>query len=78
MAKKLKAADLRAKTLDELEDQLLELKREQLNLRFQRAVGQNEAQNRIRIVRRDIARIKTVMTQKVKSTVEEIASAAVS
>ncbi|MBO6036225.1 MAG: 50S ribosomal protein L29 [Acetobacter sp.] len=78
MAKQLKAADLRAKTLDELEDQLLELKREQLNLRFQRAVGQNEAQNRIRIVRRDIARIKTVMTQKVKSTVEEIASAAVS
>ncbi|MBO5996107.1 MAG: 50S ribosomal protein L29 [Acetobacter sp.] len=78
MAKQLKAADLRAKTLDELEDQLLELKREQLNLRFQRAVGQNEAQNRIRIVRRDIARIKTVMTQKVKSTVEETASAAVS
>ena len=78
MAKQLKAADLRAKTLDELEDQLLELKREQLNLRFQRAVGQNEAQNRIRIVRRDIARIKTVMTQKVNSTVEEIASAAVS
>lgn len=78
MAKQLKAADLRAKTLDELKDQLLELKREQLNLRFQRAVGQNEAQNRIRIVRRDIARIKTVMTQKVKSTVEEIASAAVS
>ncbi|MBO7072261.1 MAG: 50S ribosomal protein L29 [Acetobacter sp.] len=78
MAKQLKAADLRAKTLDELKDQLLELKREQLNLRFQRAVGQNEAQNRIRIVRRDIARIKTVMTQKVKSTVEETASAAVS
>ncbi|MBO6090937.1 MAG: 50S ribosomal protein L29 [Acetobacter sp.] len=78
MAKQLKAADLRAKTLDELEDQLLELKREQLNLRFQRAVGQNEAQNRIRIVRRDIARIKTVMTQKVKSTVEETASTAVS
>ena len=78
MAKQLKAADLRAKTLDELEDQLLELKREQLNLRFQRAVGQNEAQNRVRIVRRDIARIKTVMTQKVKSTVEETASAAVS
>ena len=77
MAKQLKAADLRAKTLDELEDQLLELKREQLNLRFQRAVGQNEAQNRIRIVRRDIARIKTVM-KKVNSTVEEIASAAVS
>ena len=78
MAKQLKAADLRAKTLDELEDQLLELKREQLNLRFQRAVGQNEAQNRIRIVRRDIARIKTVMTQKVNSTAEEIASATVS
>ncbi|MBR2124801.1 MAG: 50S ribosomal protein L29 [Acetobacter sp.] len=70
MAKKLKAADLRAKTSDELETQLLELKREQLNLRFQRAVGQNEAQSRIRTVRRDIARIKTVMTEKVKSTVE--------
>ncbi len=74
MAKQLKAADLRAKTLDELEYQLLELKREQLNLRFQRAVAQNEAQNRTRIVRRDIARVKTVITQKVNSTVEEKAS----
>ena len=74
MAKQLKVADLRAKTLDELEYQLLELKREQLNLRFQRAVGQNEAQNRTRIVRRDIARVKTVITQKVNSTVEEKAS----
>ena len=74
MAKKLKAADLRAKTSDELETQLLELKREQLNLRFQRAVGQNEAQSRIRTVRRDIARVKTVITQKVNSTVEEKAS----
>ncbi|MBO6037755.1 MAG: 50S ribosomal protein L29 [Acetobacter sp.] len=74
MAKKLKAADLRAKTSDELETQLLELKREQLNLRFQRAVGQNEAQSRIRTVRRDIARVKTVITEKVKSIVGESSS----
>jgi large subunit ribosomal protein L29 len=57
----MKAADLRAKTKDELSDQLLQLKKEQFNLRFQRATGQLENTARVREVRRDIARIKTLL-----------------
>ena len=57
----VKAADLRAKTADELKDQLVELKKEQYNLRFQVAGGRNENPARARIVRREIARIKTVL-----------------
>ena len=57
----MKAADLRAKTPDELSDQLLQLKKEQFNLRFQRATGQLENTARVREVRRDIARIKTIL-----------------
>ena len=60
----MKAADLRTKTVDELKDQLVELKKEALNLRFQRASGQLEATARIRAVRRDIARIKTLLNEK--------------
>lgn len=59
-----KPADVRAKTPDELGTMLLELKREQFNLRFQRATGQQEGVSRIRVVRRDIARVKTIMQQK--------------
>ena len=59
-----KAEDLRAKTIDELTDQLGTLKKEQFNLRFQRATGQLEKTARIREVRRDIARVKTVAAQK--------------
>lgn len=58
------AADLRQKTDDELKDELQKLKREQLNLRFQRASGQLEATSRVGEVRRDIARIQTVMTER--------------
>ncbi len=58
-----KPADLRAKSRDELKELLLELKREQFNLRFQRATGQLESTNRIRAVRRDIARIKTILAE---------------
>jgi large subunit ribosomal protein L29 len=61
---KLKASDLRAKTPDELKDQLLGLKKEQFNLRFQRATQQLESTSRVRIVRREIARIKTILGQK--------------
>ncbi len=61
---KMKAEDLRAKTLDELGDQLASLKKEQFNLRFQVATGQLEKTARIREVRRDIARVKTVAAQK--------------
>ena len=57
----VKAADLRAKTADELKDQLVDLKKEQFNLRFQVAGGQNDNPARARIVRREIARIKTVL-----------------
>ena len=57
----MKAADLRAKTPDQLKDQLLQLKKEQFNLRFQKATGQLESTARVRLVRRDIARIKTVL-----------------
>ena len=57
----MKAMDLRAKTPDELRDQLLQLKKEQFNLRFQKATGQLENTARVREVRRDIARIKTIL-----------------
>jgi large subunit ribosomal protein L29 len=60
----MKAADLKVKTVDELRDHLRELKKESLNLRFQRASGQLEGTARIRQVRRDIARIVTVLNQK--------------
>lgn len=64
MAKESKPADLRTKTIDELETLLLDLRREQFNLRFQRAAGQNEGVGRVRVVRRDIARVKTIMAQR--------------
>ena len=57
-------ADIRQKSDDQLSDELKNLKREQLNLRFQRSSGQLEATNRVRQVRRDIARINTVMTER--------------
>jgi large subunit ribosomal protein L29 len=60
----MKAGDVRAKTPDELSDELMKLKKEQFNLRFQRATGQLENTGRVREVRRDIARIKTVAAQK--------------
>jgi large subunit ribosomal protein L29 len=57
----MKAAELRAKTEDQLQEQLLQLKKEQFNLRFQKATGQLENTARVREVRRDIARIKTIL-----------------
>jgi large subunit ribosomal protein L29 len=57
-------ADLRAKSPDELKDMLIALRREQFNLRFQRATGQLESTNRIRVIRRDIARIKTILGER--------------
>jgi large subunit ribosomal protein L29 len=59
-----KASDLRTKTPDELYDDVLSLKKEQFNLRFQRATGQLENTARVRQIRRDIARIKTIQAQK--------------
>jgi large subunit ribosomal protein L29 len=57
----MKAAELRTRTEDQLREQLLQLKKEQFNLRFQRATGQLENTARVREVRRDIARIKTIL-----------------
>ena len=65
MAKKIE--DLRTKTDDQLADQLVELKREQFNLRFQAATNQLERPARIKEVRRDIARIKTLQTERSKA-----------
>ena len=60
----LKPDDLRHMTVDQLDDEALRLKKERFNLRFQRATGQLENTARVREVRRDIARIKTVAAQK--------------
>jgi len=70
MAKAARASDVRAKTKDELETMLLDLKREQFNLRFQRATGQTEGVGRVRQVRRDIARVKTILAEKVRSAAQ--------
>ena len=64
------AADLRTKTQDELTDQLQELKKEALNLRFQRASGQLEATARIRQVSREIAQVRTVMSERNRNVVQ--------
>jgi large subunit ribosomal protein L29 len=58
------ATDVRAKTPDELSAMLLDLRKEQFNLRFQRATGQQEGVARIRQVRRQIARVKTILGEK--------------
>ncbi|MBL1405348.1 MAG: 50S ribosomal protein L29 [Hyphomicrobiales bacterium] len=60
----MKASEVRAKTIDELKDELVSLKKEQFNLRFQQATGQLENTVRMRQVRRDIARIQTVAAEK--------------
>ena len=57
-------SDIKAMTPDQLGDELLNLKKEQFNLRFQRATGQLENTGRVREVRRDIARVKTLQRQK--------------
>jgi large subunit ribosomal protein L29 len=59
-----KPDDLRHMTVDQLDDEALKLKKERFNLRFQRATGQLENTSRVREVRRDIARIKTIARQK--------------
>lgn len=64
--KAMKADDVRSRTDDELRDRLLALKKEQFNLRFQKASGQLENPARFLIVRREIARIKTVMGDRLR------------
>jgi large subunit ribosomal protein L29 len=60
----MKTADLRGMTVDQLDDEALKLKKERFNLRFQRATGQLENTARVRQVRRDIARIRTIAAEK--------------
>lgn len=62
----MKAADVRTKSVDELKDELLKLRKEQLNLRFQRSTGQLENTAAMRLVRKSIARLKTVLSEKKK------------
>ena len=59
-----KASDVRTRTPDELKQSLLDLRKEQFNLRFQRAIGQAEGTARIRTVRREIAKVKTIMGER--------------
>ncbi len=60
----MKAAEVKSKSADELKEMLVQLKKEQFNLRFQQASGQLENTARVRQVRRDIARVKTVLGEK--------------
>ena len=59
----MKASELRAKSVKELNEELINLRREQFNLRMQQATGQLARSDQVRKVRKDIARIKTVMTE---------------
>lgn len=67
----VKASELRAQTSDELKTKLVSLKKEQFNLRFKVASGENENSSRIRIIRREIARLKTVLMEKIVMTSKE-------
>src|SRR6185369_6316896 len=60
----MKVADIRAMSVDQIDDEVLKLKKEQFNLRFQRATGQLENTARVREVRRDVARMITIAKQK--------------
>ncbi len=71
-----KATDLRAKTDDQLKDQLGDLRKEQFNLRFQKASGQLENVARVRVVRRDIARIETLLAERSRATAKPAAAKA--
>ena len=67
----MKAQDLTSKTPDQLKDQLIALKKEAFNLRFQKATGQLENTSRMQVVRRDAARVKTILNQKAAAAAAE-------
>jgi large subunit ribosomal protein L29 len=67
----MKTADLRDKTPDQLRDQLASLKKEAFNLRFQKATGQLENTSRMQAVRRDAARVKTILNEKARAAAGE-------
>ena len=64
MKSEARLSDLKVMTLDQLDEEALKLKKEQFNLRFQRASGQLQNTAHVRVVRRDIARVKTIASQK--------------
>jgi len=70
-----KIGDVRAKTPDQLAELLLELRKEQFNLRFQRATGQNEGLGRVKQARREIARVKTVLGQQQRDAAKSASQA---
>ncbi len=67
----MKAHEARDMSLDQLQDELLKLKKEQFNLRFQRATGQLENTARVRQVRRDIARVKSILGERSRAAASE-------
>ena len=67
----VKASELRAQTSDELKTKLVSLKKEQFNLRFKVASGENENSSRIRFISREISRLKTVLMEKIVMTSKE-------
>jgi large subunit ribosomal protein L29 len=69
--KAMNASELREKTPDQLRDQLVQLKKEAFNLRFQQATGQLENTARMRTVRRDAARVKTILNEKAAAAAGE-------
>ena len=70
MAKATKPADIRSKSGEQLSSLLLDLRKEQFNLRFQRATGQQEGVGRVLAVRRDIARVKTILAEQKRSAIK--------
>jgi large subunit ribosomal protein L29 len=70
----MKAADIRQLTIDQIDDEVLKLKKEHFNLRFQRASGQLENTARVREVRRDIARLKTIARGKRQGPAKQAAA----
>jgi large subunit ribosomal protein L29 len=66
----MNASELRDKTPDQLKDELTNLKKESFNLRFQQATGQLENPARMRTVKRDVARIKTILNEKARAAAE--------
>ena len=66
----MNATELRDKTPDQLRDELVSLKKEAFNLRFQQATGQLENPARLRAVKRDVARVKTVLNEKANAAAE--------
>ena len=71
MKSKQRTGDLKVMTDDQLNEEVLKLKKEQFNLRFQRATGQMEGTARIRVVRREIARIKTIQAERRRAAAQQ-------